>query len=86
MKEITIMTFDPNAHLISLKGKDYLQVQWRIAWFRDQHPHGVITPTLAHLDLEKQIAVFHACVEDGEGSVAEGYGSESAKDFADYIN
>ena len=83
------MAFDPNSHLIKIKTKrglkDYLNVQARLMWFRDVHPHGVITTQLAHLDLDRQIAVFHAHVEDGEGGIGEGYGSESVNDFLDYI-
>lgn len=28
--------------LIDLKGKDYLQVAYRLVWFREDHPHGKI--------------------------------------------
>ncbi len=83
------MTFNPSEHLIKIKTKrglqDYLNVQSRMQWFRDLYPHGVILTELAHLDLERQIAVFHAHVDDGQGGIGEGYGSESAKDFDDYI-
>ena len=27
--------FDPTQHLMKLKGRDYLQVAWRLVWFRD---------------------------------------------------
>lgn len=78
--------FDPNEHLSKVqKPNDYLQVKWRLVWFRDVHPHGKITTTMVHLDIEKQMAVFKATVEDSMGGVAEGYGSETVKDFKDYI-
>lgn len=31
------MSFNPNEHMISLKGKQYLPVNARVAWFRDVH-------------------------------------------------
>jgi len=77
--------FNPNQHLSNLKGKDYLEVKWRLVWFRDQYPHGKVKTKMLHLDLEKGIAVFKASVDDGEGGIGEGHGSESIKDFADYI-
>jgi hypothetical protein len=77
--------FDPNKHLIQLKGKDYLQVMWRLVWFREAYPHGTIHTEVVHLDLENNIAVFKATVTDGEGGSATGHGSESMRDFLDYI-
>jgi hypothetical protein len=32
------MVFNPNSHITKIKGKDYLEVKWRIAWMRDQNP------------------------------------------------
>ena len=32
------MGFNPNDHMMKLKGKDYLQVAWRLVWFREDHP------------------------------------------------
>ena len=76
--------FNPAEHLISLKGKDYLQVAWRIAWFRDVHPDWSIT-TLAH-EINKDIAIFRAAITDDKGvEIASGYGSETPRDFSDFI-
>ncbi len=81
------MGFEPKEHLTKLRGKsgDYLEVKWRLVWFRDRHPEGEIETSLLHLDLEKGIAVFKATVKDTAGASADGHGSESAKDFGDYI-
>lgn len=50
-------TFNPNDHVIQLKSrdgsKDYLPVQWRLVWFREQCPHGTIETEMIHLDLER---------------------------------
>lgn len=79
------MAFNANEHLTNLKGKDYLEVKWRLVWFRDEHPHGVITTEMIHVDIEKGVAIFKACIDDAEGGHAEGHGSESKQDFGDYI-
>jgi hypothetical protein len=82
------MTFNPSEHLTKIKTKngmqDYLKVQYRLVWFRDAAPDGTIETELVHLDTEKQIAVFKATVTRN-GAVAMGHGSETAKDFMDYI-
>lgn len=50
-------TFNPNNHVIQLKSKDgakdYLPVQWRLVWFREQCPHGTIETEMLHLDLDR---------------------------------
>lgn len=50
-------TFNPNDHVIQLKSrdgsKDYLPVQWRLVWFREQCPHGTIETEMLHLDLDR---------------------------------
>jgi hypothetical protein len=90
--------FDPQPHLIKLPRKvkdratghyttvydDYLEVKWRICWFRDRYPHGVITTEEICVDLERGYARYKAIVEDGQGGRATGYGPETAADFADY--
>ena len=30
--------FNPNEHLMDLKGKQYLQVMCRLVWFREEKP------------------------------------------------
>jgi hypothetical protein len=51
-------TFNPNDHLMQLKSKqgsqDYLPVQWRLVWFRQDHPEGTIETEIVHLDLDKE--------------------------------
>ena len=59
----TTMTniFNPSAHLIQLKSKegpkDYLPVQCRLVWFREQCPDGVIETELVHFDPDEQHSV-----------------------------
>lgn len=79
--------FEPARYLSKLKGKDYLEVKWRLVWLRDEAPESQIRTE--HVLLNENIAVFHAIatrIVDGEvKGVGEGYGSETPKDFGDYI-
>lgn len=76
--------FNPNEHLIDLKGKQYLQVMWRLVWFRDEKPLWSIDTKLEQLS--ENHAVFSAKIYDESGvQKAAGYGSESVKDFRDFI-
>lgn len=78
--------FNPNEHMMKLKGKDYLQVAWRIVWLRDEHKdYSIATDLLTH-DPVNGAAVFKATIADNNGVVlATGHGSETRKDFGDYL-
>jgi hypothetical protein len=90
--------FDPQPHRIKLPRKvkdrvtghyttvydDYLEVKWRLCWFRDRYPHGVITTDEICVDLERGYALYRCVVEDGQGGRATRFGTETAADFADY--
>lgn len=78
--------FNPNEHLIDLKGKAYLQVMWRLVWFREDHPDWCIDTKLEQYDQQNNHAIFSAKIYDENGvQKAAGYGSESAKDFRDFL-
>lgn len=78
------MSFNPNEHMMKLKGKDYLQVAWRLVWFRDEHPDWCINAELLTADDEH--AVFKAAIYDAEGKQkSSGHGSESKRDFGDFL-
>ncbi|MCX7624418.1 MAG: hypothetical protein RMK01_04280 [Thermomicrobium sp.] len=75
--------FDPSKYLTKVNGNDYLEVKWRLLWFRTEHPDGEIeTELVEHRD---GVAVFRARVRVPGGGSATGWGSESAEDFADYL-
>lgn len=80
--------FNPNEHMMKLKGKDYLQVAWRLVWFRDAEngagtDWGIQTELLEH---GEDWAVFKATITNKEGVIiSTGHGSESKKDFGDYL-
>lgn len=51
--------FNPNDHLMQLKSKegtkDYLPVQWRLVWFREQYPQGTIDTEEIMIDLDREV-------------------------------
>ena len=76
--------FNPNDHMMKLKGKDYLQVAWRLVWFREDHPDWGINAECIEQDQEH--AIFKAIICDDSGvQKSSGHGSESKKDFADFL-
>lgn len=80
------MAFNPMEHMMNLKGKDYLQVMWRLVWFREEHPDWCINTQLITHNEETQTAVFVAEIFDtNTRKVSTGWGSECSKDFHDYL-
>lgn len=78
------MSFNPNDHMMKLKGKDYLQVMWRLVWFREEHPDYGLDTVL--LEADTTHAVFTAKITDETGrTLCSGHGSESQKDFGDFL-
>jgi hypothetical protein len=58
-EEQRIRSFNPNEHVIQLKSrdgsKDYLPVQWRLVWFREQCPQGTIDTEEIEVDLDREM-------------------------------
>jgi hypothetical protein len=77
--------FDASRYLTKLKGKDYLEVKWRLLWLRTEHPDAVIETELARLEMEPPMAVFRARVSIPDGGSATGWGQEELKDFGDFL-
>ena len=77
--------FNPKDHFINLKGKQYLPVAPRIAWFREEHPDWTImtyaVPELSGADY----VTFAAEIQDATGRlIAKAHKTEHEKHFADY--
>jgi len=77
--------FDPSQYLSNFDGKDYLEVKWRLLWLRSQHPDARITTEIVQHNEENGFALFRAEVEAPGGGKATGWGSETVRDFHDYI-
>lgn len=80
-------SFDPTPYLHSLRGRggpeDYLDVRHRLLWLRREHPDAHITTE--HIQIDAESAIFRAQVTIPGGGSASGHGSETARDFTDYI-
>ena len=76
--------FNPNEHMMQLKGKDYLQVAWRLVWFREDHPDWCLDSQC--LEHDEEHAIFKAVILDENGiQKSSGHGSESKRDFGDFL-
>lgn len=77
--------------LLSLKGKEYLQVAHRLVWFREVYPTGILKTTMIEHQGqgEDEYVVFKTEVyvdtERGPLMVATGHKRESRKDFPDFM-
>jgi hypothetical protein len=68
--------------IISLKGKDYLQVAQRLVWFREDHPDWTITTEAIALD--DKHAIFKATILDQTGrTIATAHKREDQAHFGD---
>ncbi|HEY7414473.1 MAG TPA: hypothetical protein VH593_04720 [Ktedonobacteraceae bacterium] len=51
-------SFNAREHLMMIKNRqgqtEYLPVQWRLVWFRQECPNGTIETEIVHLDLDKE--------------------------------
>lgn len=79
--------FNPRDHLRTLRGKggagEYLDVKWRLVWLRSEHPDAMTATE--HIEISPEIAIFKATVFIPGGGSATDYGSETPRDFGDYI-
>ncbi len=75
--------FDPSKYLTKLKGKDYLEVKWRLLWLRSEHPDADISTELVQFGPE--LAVIKATVKvPGQGS-ATGHATQCPADFNEWL-
>lgn len=71
--------FDAKSKITKMQGKDYLEVKWRIAWFRDEHPKGGIITELASHDP----IIVKATILDGDNHVlSTGFGTPKMQGVA----
>src|SRR5215210_1907004 len=79
--------FDPTRYVRQLRGKggaaDYLDIKWRLVWLRSEHPDAQIQTE--HVTITNELAIFRAVVSIPGGGSASGYGSETARDFVDFL-
>lgn len=69
--------------LINLKGKDYLQVAYRLVWFREENPSAIIETEF--VNLTDKFALCKATIKRDSGViVATAHKREDASHFADF--
>ena len=77
--------FDTHKYLIKVSGRDYLEVKFRLHWFRLEHAAWDIRTDLVHLDLEKGIALVRADIFDEKGNhKSSGLKMEVKSSFGDF--
>jgi hypothetical protein len=70
--------------LLNLKGKDYLEVKYRLVWFREEHPNWSIETEF--LSIDERSACARAVVKDENGRImATSHKIESATNFPDFM-
>lgn len=70
--------------LLNLKGKEYLQVQHRLVWMREEHADWSISTS--YVSVNEKEAFARAEIRDGEGKLlATAHKTETAAGFPDYI-
>ena len=85
MSEKNERAFDASRYVVKLRGKEYLEVKWRLLWLRTVHPDAAIETELVSHDPQRQMAIFKARVSLPGGGSATGWGQEEAADFGDYL-
>jgi len=82
----TSRSFDAFAHLRKIRTRqgmqDYLDVKWRVAWVRADHPTAHIVTE--QVEGDEQHARFKCTITLPNGALATGHGSETAGDFPDF--
>src|SRR5690606_11780771 len=69
--------------IITLKGKEYLEVKYRLVWFREEHPDwGIETELVAHSD---ENTTAKATIRDASGRIiATAHKTEDKRGFYDH--
>lgn len=80
------MDFNPKEHLTKVKGQDYLEVKWRLVWFREEHPDYTIDTDFLILDMDQGIAVCQATISnENNRQLAKGTKTEYKAGFFDFV-
>ncbi|NMB32739.1 MAG: hypothetical protein GX992_00645 [Clostridium sp.] len=98
--EMGKILFNPEEHLTKLPLRrrnprtntwetqyaDYLEIKWRMVWFRQENKENTQTIVLDKtINPNDRFAYFELQVSDSKGNTEVGVGSETGDDFHDYI-
>ncbi len=67
--------FDPKSKISNLRGKEYLEVKWRLVWFRDERKDGAILTDV----VSTNPLMVKATIMDGSKVLATVYGTAQVK-------
>ena len=77
---------NPRTNTWETQFADYLEVKWRMVWFRENNKENTQTIVLDKIiDIHNRFAYFELQVTDSKGNIEVGVGSETGEDFPDYI-
>ena len=69
---------------LNLKGKDYLQVAYRILWLKEEHPDWVIKTQILKFELD--YCVIKATIEDNDGrTISEAHQMTTKQEFPKFL-
>ncbi len=79
--------FEPAQYLSLVDGREYLEVKWRVRWFRFDYPEGQIeTELVSYTDKEAVVKATVTAIGGGEiRGTSSDFGSETLVDFRDYL-
>lgn len=77
--------FDASRYLVKLRGKEYLEVKWRLLWLRTEHPDAIVETEMVSHIINPPMAIFRARVSLPGGGSATGWKQEDAADFGDFL-
>jgi len=78
--------FNPQNYLIKVKGRDYLEVKFRLHWFRQEKALWDIKTEIVKLVTDRGLAVVRADIYDEKGNHrSSGLSLETMKNFQDYL-
>lgn len=76
--------FKPEEKLTNIKGKEYLEVKWRLVWMRDRHPDWGIETEI--VNAAQGAAQVKATIKNKDGRIlAQAHKMETKQGFADYL-
>ena len=86
LSKLPIRKKNPKTNIWETVYADYLEVKWRMVWFRSENSEGARTTIKDKIiDISDQFAYFGLEVTDSKGNIEIGVGSETGSDFKDYI-
>ena len=84
MKRIYTTAKGTELPLLNLKGRDYLEVKYRLVWFREEHPDWSIETDF--LSVDERSACARAVIKDVSGRIiATSHKTESISNFPDFM-